>query len=585
MNLNSPANNLSRRIFFALVITVLLLLALQKVHDPDVWLHLGLGKYIVEHRELPRGDVFTYTSYGKPYEYYEWLFQAGLYLLYKFFSYNGLMVFKLVLWLLTLGLLWQWMKDEGVESRWAAAFTLFPAYWLAMRWRERPEVVGYCLLALYLLALSRYRRGRNYFYFLPWLQIIWINIHASALLGVVVYLVILLGEGADYFWRPDGTDGRDLRVIRGLAVMVPVLLAVSFINPYGYKLVAHPFLYSREMAQNKIIDEWLSLRYAGGLQYLYWAFLIPGALSFIPALKSPRKNLKITDLLLFVFAALLPYISVRYTTVFAVVALPVAGKNIYQLVSRCEIGQALKTKGGNKISLLSWGGPIMVLILGGMLWGYSVNKSLWGWGPEKYAVPKEALAFIQKNRLPGHIFNWYDWGGYVILEAYPRYLAHTDSRIFDMRAFQEYNTIELTHPGWDKILEFRGVNLVLTRSMYKEGGALIPLVPELLENPQWVLIWSGDATLVFLRNSPQNQHRVQRFALPKAQGYEEIITEGRYAIETFGPRLRTYKSLGWAYMKQGNAAAARQAFIKYLSLNPHDQEAQGYLDSLNSSGN
>lgn len=566
-----------------MLVAVLLLFAWQKVHDTDVWLHLGLGKYMVEHQALPPGDVFTFTSYGKPYEYFEWLFQCSLYLLYSYLGYDGLMVFKLGLWFLTLGFLWQWMKVEGVESRWAAVFTLFPAIWLADRWKERPEIAGFFFLALYLWVLCRYRHGGgNYLYCLPWLQILWINLHPSALLGIAVFLVILVGEGFDYLFDYLGDKNKgDPRVLKALLIIIPLLLGVSFINPYGYKLVFEPFIYSAQMAGKKTILEWRPVWHFQPLLIAYLTFLIPAALSFILRFRRPRENLKLSDLFLFVFGSALPFISARYIAVFAIIALPVAAKNFYWCLSRWEGARQWTAKSRPRERMVRWALPAAVFLLGGLLFWIHPQTNFRGWGPERMVIPQEAVAFIQNNSMPGPIFNEYEMGGYLIFAAYPRYLAFIDSRAFDEEIFQEYRLVAGAKPGWEEKLKQRRINLIMINALtLADNGAIWPLVLRLFQDPGWVLVWSQKGTLVFLKNQPENQKWLEKFSLPKALIFEEIIFRGKFFIDKCGPTSQAYNSLAWAYLSQGNFGAAKKAFEEQLRLSPKDEEAQRYLDFL-----
>src|SRR2546422_2874055 len=47
--------------------------------DPDTYWHLASGKWMVEHGQLLRADVFSSTASGAPYSVGEWLGELAIY--------------------------------------------------------------------------------------------------------------------------------------------------------------------------------------------------------------------------------------------------------------------------------------------------------------------------------------------------------------------------------------------------------------------------------------------------------------------------------------------------------------------------
>lgn len=376
-----------------------------------------------------------------------------------------------------------------------------------------------------------------------------------------------------------------MRVVKALALMVPILAAASFVNPYGYKMLIIPFLYSSNLTYKQVIMEWLPIWKFGAFYYVYLAFLVPAALSFIPRLVRARENLRILDLLLFIFGGVLPFVSARYVGIFAVIALPLAAGNFYGLYLHWAIARGFREPRRQKVPAFRWAWPIMILLLGcGFIFYLFPKRGLLGWGSEKLLVPQKAVAFLQSNALPGPIFNEYTWGGYLILEAYPRYLAYIDSRCFDLEVLKEYKIVEEARSGWQHILKRRGVNVILVKSLYLDSGFLVPLVPQLIQSSDWLLIGSEDAALVFLRNIPENLFWAQKFSLPKTKAFEEIIVEGKFLIDNFKITQNTYSSVGWAYWMLGNYKEAKLAYQEQLKINPHHQGARRNLELLTQLG-
>ena len=67
------------QVFVAVVFLGLFAMAARNVIDPDVWWHLKTGQYIVEHKNVPHTDPFSYTRAGQPWVAHEWLSEVLLY--------------------------------------------------------------------------------------------------------------------------------------------------------------------------------------------------------------------------------------------------------------------------------------------------------------------------------------------------------------------------------------------------------------------------------------------------------------------------------------------------------------------------
>src|ERR1035441_10420118 len=78
-----------RSIFILLVLLSALCAGLHTVADYDMGWQLATGRYVVQHHQIPRTDVLSFTSAGKPWAYPPF---AGvlLYLTYCAFGYAGL---------------------------------------------------------------------------------------------------------------------------------------------------------------------------------------------------------------------------------------------------------------------------------------------------------------------------------------------------------------------------------------------------------------------------------------------------------------------------------------------------------------
>ncbi len=111
---------------------------------------------------------------------------------------------------------------------------------------------------------------------------------------------------------------------------------------------------------------------------------------------------------------------------------------------------------------------------------------------ERDLFPVDAVAYLNAEQPDGQMFNNYNWGGYLMMNA-PQYPVYIDGRT-DLYTDLVYEYIEIltTDDGWQDRLAARAVNLVLI-----ETGS--PLAEALRTEPGWSQTYSDDLASVFVR--------------------------------------------------------------------------------------
>src|SRR4051812_37733336 len=78
---------------YALVLVVTVRAVGQPLFDPDVWWHLRVGQWVVEHGTVTTNDPFSSPGQLKPWVAYSWLYEVLLYGLVKAFGLAGIIVY------------------------------------------------------------------------------------------------------------------------------------------------------------------------------------------------------------------------------------------------------------------------------------------------------------------------------------------------------------------------------------------------------------------------------------------------------------------------------------------------------------
>src|SRR5258708_5442859 len=61
-----------------------------EMNDPDIWWHMRNARYLFQHHQFPRFDMYSFTVAGHPWINHEWLSEVPYYLAYRTFGLVGL---------------------------------------------------------------------------------------------------------------------------------------------------------------------------------------------------------------------------------------------------------------------------------------------------------------------------------------------------------------------------------------------------------------------------------------------------------------------------------------------------------------
>ena len=193
--------------------------------DGDTSWHIAAGRWMIEHREIPYTDPFSYTAFGKPWVAHEWLSEVLMALVHGAFGYTGLATFvalAVAATFLILGMrLQRWSPPvELCAQLMVVALALHPLI------AARPLVLVWPLLALWTEALLRAREQQRLptLFLIP-LTTLWINLHASFAVGLGLLAVF----GVDAVCNAEDR----LRAFRQWFLFGSACGVASLFNPHG----------------------------------------------------------------------------------------------------------------------------------------------------------------------------------------------------------------------------------------------------------------------------------------------------------------------------------------------------------------
>jgi hypothetical protein len=222
------------------------------LHDPDTYLHIAAGRWMIAQRALPTADPFSFTMAGARWVPGEWLGEVMLAVVYAATGWGGIVVLTTASFGLAVGLL-TWFLARRLEPMPAVIAALAGAMLVLPHLLARPHVLVLPLLVLWCGAVFVARddeRGP------PWpvlpAMILWANLHGSFLFGIAL-AGFLAGEA---LLRP-GPGVTRFGEMRRWGGFVLAALAVSFITPNGLAALLQPFRLMAMPALQTGFGEWM----------------------------------------------------------------------------------------------------------------------------------------------------------------------------------------------------------------------------------------------------------------------------------------------------------------------------------------
>ncbi len=522
-----------------LTLTAITLMGLfaTEMSDPDVWWHLKTGEYLVTHRVLPVPDPFSYTLGGNsdPTTHFnlthEWLAQVIWYLIYDATGAAGVVLFKALL-------LTGFCAIAGlIAGRRSGSFALgvaaaLTAAALASNFSaDRPALLTFFFSAVF-VGLLEFRRA---LWALPVIALVWANAHGGFFMG----WVILAAYVAESVMRRAGE--RRLYLAAGAAVLV------SGLNPNHFSALWMPLLYQKSFLTATLI-EWRR-PYLWGPPYAYDVLLYGAAAVLLLA----RKRVRPADWILFAAFAGASLMAFRNLMFIALLA-PVLIAAYVPWKPRFE----------------RMGAVTAALAAAGMMATGIAQGSFYQLRAGEWRYPAGACEFLKQHQITAHIFNTYEYGGYLIWRLWPQQKVFIDGRALSESVYRDYRKV-LYNEGAPLvvlgdtargILDRYGVRVIVINSFEYTSGAVYPIALA-LGNPSqtdWKLIYRDDQSLVFARDVPPGVRPI-----PNAAVIDHLERECALHIEKEPEFSLCARTLGFLYLGARDYSRAQRILALYLA--------------------
>jgi len=502
------------------------LAGLRTLTVTDLGWQLATARWIIQHHEIPSIDVFSYTAHGQP-----WVYPVGSGLL--FYGAYLLGGYALLSWIQAAAcagtvalLVWR-------GSAVSAVLGILAVPMIATRTGARADMFSVLLFAAFLVLLwQHHRSGRARLWLLPILMAVWVNLHLGFIAGLALIAAYVAEEALDMVWR----ERREMAA-EHLRSGWPWLIAAcvaTLVNPWGWGIFAAVFRQTSAMDTLTLwTSEWgpatlnwtvmssgFSLRNPTGAFYL---MLLIAAVAVAVALL--RREFGAAALVS--GAAVIAIRHIRFEAFFGVVAVVVAGDVLASAFARLSRSGEASVRWTRFSTGLILGVALLAVILaclrsadlvsdrrylasGDELGSFGTGLSWW--------FPERAAAFIEREGLPGQIFNSYNDGGYFAWRLGGKYPDYIDGRTIPFGPkLIERNTILMRSlpdsSAWQREAQDRGINTIFVPLGRSNGLQLFPVLRQFCASNTWRPVYLDEVAAVFMRATPENQGLITRLQI------------------------------------------------------------------------
>jgi len=291
-----------------------MLTARPQIADPDFWWHLRNGKTLLASNALIHVNPYAFMAIGRHWVMQEWLSETWMAAVAAAAGRLGIVIGYELITLSLFLLIWLRARELGPAHGLTLGVGILVAGLVAYPiLGPRSQMDSYMLTAVVLYLVERQlHRGDHAAWLLPPLFVIWSNLHAGFILGLIFLLAILAVEGVctALGLRSRPAQGR----IGQLAAAAACSLLACLLNPNGPAIIAYPFETQFNSAQQALIQEWQSPDFHAAVLLPLLLFILS-----LAALVVRYRSISPRDALVLVLSLVLTLQSVR-NSVFLVAA-------------------------------------------------------------------------------------------------------------------------------------------------------------------------------------------------------------------------------------------------------------------------
>lgn len=454
--------------------------------DIDLWWHLKVGDWIVEHMAVPHTGILSRTAASRPWVAYSWGYEV---LLSRAYACQGLLGISLFGALLTVAIAYAiyWMMLRLSGRFWLACTgSAIVCSAFLFNGMPRPFFFSIALFAVVMaLLLEANRTGQvQPLYWLPAIFLLWANLHIQYIyglfaVGLFVAVSLALSVAGKFSLKPDFVLPAILPAKPLLAIAAACVVA-TLIGPNFYHPYVAVYEYSKAKFSYNVIQELQPLTFRG-LSHYTELFLTAAGFYAV----GWRRKLDVYKLSLLAIASVVAFRTMRDAWFICLAAAA--------CIADFPAPDDERDPATNWTEYLGVAAAVAILLA---LLAPALDFNQRGFDRAISAeYPVNAINFLRQNPAPGPIYNNLNWGGFLMwyMPEYPvaidgrndLYGDQLDEIFYDSQSAKESYTT-------DPYLNEAGVVLL---------DSQLPLAKILSVDPRFQLVFHDEIATVYTRRS------------------------------------------------------------------------------------
>ncbi len=461
--------------------------------DGDLPRHILTGNLILQTHRVSTTDVFSFRTTGYPSFPHEWLSQVIFATAYDWLGLDGIVLLTALVIMLTWGIVYRQAMRKSKSFFLALIFIALGVGASQLHVLPRPHIFTYILTAIWITLLESIEENKTRsWWLLPFVMLLWVNLHGMFVLGIAILGIYLVGDFLDHpsisWFRTN--KAKSLLLAGGLSLMA------TFLSPSGPKIwEAIASLGSNTYITSKIPE------YQSPNFHLpeTWPFIIILLLTIIGLARKTERLSWAQILLLSSFTGMALYTS-RMIPIFAIVITPIAAKAVADWLREDYSQSRFFTIEENIYRINSTSNGLVwifaIILFAAVLLKSGMTLDPQGQGNvfDERFFPVEAISWLETYPQNGHMFNEFDWGGYLLLNLWPNQQIFMDghTHIYGEKLTREYEQVITQGKGWEEILNKYDVKWIIIRVNTSLSKALS-------SSASWTPAYEDKTAIIFAR--------------------------------------------------------------------------------------
>ena len=477
--------------------------------DGDTGWHVRTGQWILANHKIPHTDMFSYTMPGTPWFAWEWVWDAAFAVIYDFGGLAAVVVASLVVLCTTMALLFQLVRRKCNNVFVAFGVTVIAIAGSSLHWLARPHLFTllFGVIFLWMLELAKEAmeaghgaRARRLLLILPVLSVLWTNMHAGFVLGVMLAGCYGAGEAAAWLLL---TDERSLHFGRAWRFLLTsfACFAASLINPYFIALHKHMFTFLHDSYSFEHIIEYQSVSFHSAMAWTWETMML---LACVAAFRELQRK-QFCYVCMIVLWGHLGLLAGRNVPIFMLMAAPIVAWNVAELLNSVEqapvadwakrvIGSfsrlAAEVDETDRLPRVHLTSFLALALVTAII--YAPKP------PEKFQpqydtkrYPAKALQFLGGPGIHNRIFTDDEWGDYLLYTLYPTkvYIDGRSDMYGDKFCLNFIDIVSVKY-DWEQSLSKYNVDTILLPTTAALAGAL-------KESHKWRVVYDDHVAIIF----------------------------------------------------------------------------------------